>query len=63
MRLNLQDVIEVGSIQVRITFLLKQAFSNFPDSFNTTSSIHKDELNAFKITLENFLTKTDDKEE
>ena len=54
---------ELNVIRVRYQVLLLEAYSNFPDSFNHVEALHHEELNAYKVKLENFVSETDVKEQ
>ena len=55
MRLALPEVLELGDIQVRTTYLFNQAYSNCPTSLFQIASLYQGELETHKVTLENYL--------
>ena len=63
MRLTDQMYEELHSINDRTHDLIKQAFSNHPQSFYLTQIIYNEELSANKIKLERLFSETDVKEQ
>ena len=62
MKLTYQKVIEIGQMQVRISFLLDRVYSNYPHNWYEIVMFNQKELNDYKIKLENLFSETDDKE-
>ena len=66
MKLTYQKVIEIGQMQVRISFLLDRVYFNYPHNWQEIKSClvmyNQKELNDYKIKLENLFSETDDKE-
>ena len=62
MKLSYQKVIEIGPMQVRISFLLDRVYSNYPHNWHEIVMNNQKDLNDYKIRLENLLCETDDKE-
>ena len=63
MRLTDQMYEELHSINDRTHDLIKQAFSNHPQSFYLAQIIYNEELSANKIKLERLFSETDVKEQ
>ena len=63
MRLTYQMQDELDSINEQTHDLLKQAFSNPPESFFLVQIVYGEELCANKIKLEILFSETDDKEQ
>ena len=63
MRLTDQMHEELDSINERTHDLIKQAFSNHPQSFDMVQIIYHEELSANKIKLEMLFSETDVKEQ
>ena len=63
MKLTASMFQELNAIRVRYQVLLLEAYSNVPDSFNRVEALHHEELNAYKVKLENFVIETDVKEQ
>ena len=62
MKLTYQKVVEIGPMQVRISFLLDRVYTNYPHNWHEIVMNNQKELNDYKIRLENLLCETDDKE-
>ena len=59
MHLALSKMLELANIQARIVSLHNQAFSYYPLYFDQTMLIYREELEGYKIKLEQFFSETD----
>ena len=62
MRLTYQKVIEIGQMQVRISYLRDRFYDTYPHNSHEIIMYNQKELNNYKIKLENLFSETDDKE-
>ena len=63
MRHSTQMREELNFIIPRVKALRNQAFSNFPESYVRVRDFYNEELNAYKVKLEELLEETDIKEQ
>ena len=54
---------ELKFMTERVSALHNQAFSNFPESYVRVRDVYHEELNTYKVKLEELFEETDNKEQ